>query len=167
MSTALGTAQDLPVGPGPHPGHMLAMSALGVFLEMLSPSQSGQLLLCLQPLACHFKEEPSPNLGRGVKMFCESTAGFHDAMSSSLHSPAFSTAVADSSPGFLFASCWPVFLSLGRSGCSSWGLGTANECQPPVLQRDESEVCLLSSSDLIKIEPQLPTAITSSVCYWL
>lgn len=47
------------------------------------------------------------------------------------------------------------------------GLGTGDECQPPILQRDESEVCLLGSSDLIKIEPQLPTAITSSVCYWL
>lgn len=124
MSTALGTAQDFPVGPGPHPGHMLAMSVLGVFLEMLSPSQSGQLLLCLQPLACHFKEEPSPNLGRGVKMFCESTAGFHDAVSSSLHSPAFSTAVADSSP----ASCsHPVCLFFSVWGgvgavAGDWGL---------------------------------------------
>lgn len=99
-------------------------------------------------------------------MFFKSTAGFHDAVSSGLHSPAFSTAVADSSP-LPVCILFPFFLSLGRRGCSNWGLGTASECQPPVLQRDESEVCLLSSSDLIKIEPQLPTAITSSVRYWL
>lgn len=47
------------------------------------------------------------------------------------------------------------------------GLGTADVCQPSALQRDESEVCLLGSSNLIKSEPQLPTAITNSVCYWL
>lgn len=77
IPTALGTAQDLPAGPVPDPGHKLAMSVLRVFAcDALSCSQA--IPCSVQPFACHFKEQPSPSPGRGVKMFLDSTAGVHE-----------------------------------------------------------------------------------------